>query len=70
MVESTTATISEKISDASTSSGASCSFQNPPRSAVWKHFRQEKRSAQCKKVLSYNGGTTSNLILHLNKMHP
>ena len=61
------------ISDTSTLSGASCSFQKPPRPVVWKHFRRKKRSAQCllcKKVLSYNGGTTSNLILHLNKMHP
>ena len=40
--------------------------------AVWKHFRREKRSAQCllcKKVLSYNGGTMSNMITHLNKIH-
>ena len=69
MAESTTAT----VSDAGTSSSASSSFQKPRRSEVWKHFWRKKRSAQCllcKKVLSYNGGTTSNLISHLSKMHP
>ena len=51
------------------SSDTSVSFQKRPRSAVWKHFRRHKRSAQCllcMKILSYNGGTTSNLIQHLN----
>ena len=56
------------LSDTGTPSESSCAFQKPSRSAVWKHFRREKRTAQCllcKKVLTYNGGTTSNLITHL-----
>jgi len=61
------------ISDIGTSSDTSASFQKPHRSAVWKHFRRERRSAQCllcKKILSYNGGMTSNLLQHLSSKHP
>ena len=60
------------VSSTDISSDASVSFQKPSRSAVWKHFRRYKQSAQCllcKKVLTYNGGTTSNLIQHLRKKH-
>ena len=64
----------ESLSDASsTSVGTTLSIRRPLRSAVWKHFRREKGKAQCLlcgKVLAYNGGTTSNLMLHLNKLHP
>ena len=51
-----------------TSSDTSVSFLKPSRSPVWKYFHCQTRSAQCllcKKVLSYNGGTTSILIKHL-----
>ena len=60
------------VSSGDISSGTSVSFQKRSRSAVWKHFRRHKRSAQCllcMKILSYNGGTTSNLIQHLNTKH-
>ena len=66
--ESTTPTLPDVV----TPSDSTYSFQKPSWSAVWKHFRQEKQSMQCllcKKVLAYNGGTTSNLIGHLQKMH-
>jgi len=65
---STTVTVS--VTD--TSSDTSMSFLKPSQSLVWKYFRRQARSAQCllcKKVLSYNGGTTSNLIKHLEIKH-
>ena len=67
---STTVTISS--TDTSSDASRSVSFRRPSRSAVWKYFRRRQWSAQCmlcKKVLSYNGGTTSNLMQHLNTKH-
>ena len=61
------------LSLSDTSSTSTGTIRRPLRSAVWKHFQREKGKAQCllcNKVLSYNGGTTSNLIFHLNKVHP
>ena len=70
--ESSSGSTKVTISSTDTSSDTPVSFQKPTRSAVWKHFRYYHWSAQCllcKKVLSYNGRTTSNLIQHLNKKH-
>ena len=70
--ESQSGSTTVTVSSMDTSSDTPVSFQKPSRLAVWKHFRRHHRSAQCllcKKVLSYNGGTTSNLIQHLNKKH-
>lgn len=70
--ESPSSSTTVTISSTDVSSDASVSFQKPSRSAVWKYFCRQKQSAQCqlcRKVLSYNGGTTSNLIQHLNKKH-
>ena len=70
--ESPSTSTTVTISSTDMSSDASVSFQKPSRSAVWKYFHRQKRSAQCllcKKVLSYNGATTSNLIQHLSKKH-
>lgn len=70
--ESPSSSTTVTISSTDVSSDASVSFQKPSRSAVWKYFCLQKQSTQCqlcRKVLSYNGGTTSNLIQHLNKKH-
>ena len=70
--ESQSGSTTVTVSSTDTSSDTPVSFQKPSRSAVWKHFRRHHQSAQCllcKKVLSYHGGTTSNLIRHLNKKH-
>ena len=72
MEESLSNSTTVTISSPDTSSDASVSFKKPSRSAVWKYFCRQKRSAQCllcKKVLSYNGATTSNLIQHFCKKH-
>ena len=60
------------VSSTDTSSDSPVSFQKPLRLQVWKYFYRQTRSTQCllcKKVLSYNGGTTSNLLQHLEKKH-
>ena len=60
-------------SPSDTSSTSMGTIRRPLRSAIWKHFRSKKGKAQCllcNKVLAYNGATMSNLILHLNKVHP
>ena len=64
-------------SDASHSTSPSSSeafpFEKSSRSYVWKYFRRDKCSAQCllcNKAFVYNGGTTSNLIYHLERKHP
>ena len=65
--------VTPDTSPSDTSSTSVKTIRRPLRSAVWKHFRREKGKAQCflcNKVLAYNGGKTSNLILHLNKVHP
>ena len=70
--ESPSSSTTISVSSGDVSSGTSVSFQKRSRSAVWKHFRRHKRSAQCllcMKILLYNGGTTSNLIQHLNTKH-
>ena len=70
--ESLSGSITVTVSSTDTSSDTPVSFQKPLRSAVWKHFHRHHWSTQCllcKKILSYNGGTTSNLMQHLNKKH-
>ena len=60
------------VSSTDISSDASVLFRKPSRSAVWKHFCHYQQSTQCllcKRVLSYNGGTTSILIQHLRKKY-
>ena len=72
MEESPSTSTTVTVSSHDTSSDASVSFKKPSRSAVWKYFCHQKRSAQCllcKKVLSYNSATTSNLIQYLSKKH-
>ena len=70
--ESLSPSITVAVLGTDTSSDTSVSFLKPSRSPVWKYFHCQIRSAQCllcKKVLSYNGGTTSNLIKHLEIKH-
>ena len=51
---------------------ASIPFEKNSRSLVWKYFKRDKTSAGCSFCLkhdSYNGGTTSNLMPHLERKH-
>ena len=48
-------------------------FERTTRSEVWNHFRRDMKSATCllcDRTLVYNGGTTSNLLSHLQRKHP
>ena len=48
-------------------------FEKATRSGVWNHFRRGMKSATCllcDRTLVYNGGTTSNLLSHLQRKHP
>jgi len=70
--ESPSPSTTVNVSGTDTSSDTSVSFLKPSRSPVWKYFHRQTRSAWCllcKKVLSYNGGTTSNLTKHLEIKH-
>ena len=65
-------------SDLQATSTSSDTASNPPfekksRSHVWKYFRRHQDKADCllcDKTFSYNGGTKSNLISHLERKHP
>ena len=60
------------------SSSADCGtndapFEKSSRSHVWKYFKRKKNYAKCllcSAEYKYNGGTTSNLIAHLERKHP
>jgi len=65
--------IASDVSSSSPSSSEAFPFENSSRSYVWKYFRRDKCSVQCllcNKAFVYNGGTTSNLISHLQRKHP
>jgi hypothetical protein len=44
------------------------------KSMVWNHFNKEDqgkaRCGYCKRLVSFQGGSTGNLSRHLNKHHP
>ena len=64
-----TATVLDTISG---SDASTVSSQRPLRSPVWKHFRHERGKAVCllcNKTMVHNGGTTSNLKQHLDRLH-
>ena len=45
------------------------SHQDQQYGNIFCHYKQSTWYLLCKKVLSYNGGTTSNLIQYLKKKH-
>ena len=68
----TSVNTSETVSDTSGSNTSTVSSRRPLRSPVWKHFRRERGKAVCllcNKPMVYNGGTTSNLKQHLDRLH-
>ena len=57
----------------SSDAASNAPFEKKSRSYVWKYFRRHQNKADCllcNKSFAYNGGTTSNLISHLERKHP
>ena len=75
MEEPSTSSVASNLLAANPSSDAAATapFEKKSRSCVWKYFRRHQNKADCllcNKPLAYNGGTTSNLIAHLERKHP
>ena len=64
-----------RMAESESAPSDAASFDRPSRSSVWKYFTRQKTSAVCslcKKSFTYraSGGTTSNLLAHLERKHP